>query len=123
MQDGQSRQRLGGSRVGHVVDRTPDPGWPSVQDVRVDLRRGDVSVPEQLLNGTDVVPVFEQMRREGMTERVGSGSLRDAAECGGNFADDLDESPLPESGSSDPIPRRSRTSRESRCDHSFASWR
>ena len=42
--------------------------------MRVDHRRADVVVPEELLHRTDVVAVFQQVRRERMPERV----LRDA---------------------------------------------
>ena len=38
----------------------------AVQDVRVDHRRGDVALAEQLLHRPDGVAVLEQMRREGM---------------------------------------------------------
>jgi hypothetical protein len=34
-------------------------------------------VPEQLLDGADVVPVLEQVSREGMAERVWSDTFRD----------------------------------------------
>jgi hypothetical protein len=53
-----------------MVDRAPYTGRPAIQDMRVDLRRRDVAVPEQFLNGTDVVPVLEQVRREGMTRSI-----------------------------------------------------
>ena len=39
-------------------------GRATVEDVRMDHRRGDVAVPEEFLNRADVVPVFEQVGRE-----------------------------------------------------------
>src|SRR2546428_8484493 len=49
-----------GSAAKHRVERALDTGGPTVQHVRVDLGRGHVSVPEQLLDGSDVAPVLEQ---------------------------------------------------------------
>ena len=40
----------------------------------VDLRGVHVVVAEQLLNGADVAPIFEKMRREGVAEDVGCAS-------------------------------------------------
>ena len=40
------------------VQRASDCGGAAVQDVRVDHRRGDIAVAEQLLNGADIVAVF-----------------------------------------------------------------
>lgn len=34
-------------------------------------------MPEQLLDGPDVVPIFEEVRRERVAERVGRDMLRD----------------------------------------------
>ena len=48
------------------------PGWPPVQDVRVGLRGRDVAVSERLLQGADVLPVFQQVRRERVAQRVGT---------------------------------------------------
>jgi hypothetical protein len=42
----------------------------TVQDVSVDHGRRHVLVPQQLLNGPDVVPVLEKMGGEGMTESM-----------------------------------------------------
>src|ERR1019366_639557 len=52
--------------VGRAVHRPA----ASIQDVRVDHRRPHVAVPEQLLNGPDVVAVLEQVRRKRMPESV-----------------------------------------------------
>ena len=53
--------RQGRKRAGDAVRTT-------IQDVGVDLRRADVSMPEQFLNGTDVLALLEQMRGEGAPE-------------------------------------------------------
>lgn len=50
----------------------------AVQDMRIDHRGADVLVPEQLLDGADVVSRFEQMCSEGVTERVATHMLDDA---------------------------------------------
>jgi hypothetical protein len=39
-------------------------------DVRVDLRRRDVGMPKHFLDRAQVRAAFEQMRREGMSERM-----------------------------------------------------
>src|SRR3954469_1552057 len=41
-----------------------------LQHVRVDLRRGQVAVPEHHLDRAQVGAAFEQMRREGVPQRV-----------------------------------------------------
>ena len=46
--------------------------------MRVDLGSGDIPVPEQLLDSTDVVPHFEQVSGERMSQRVRSQLLDDA---------------------------------------------
>src|SRR5262245_36419256 len=43
--------------------------------MRVDHRRRDVLVPEELLDGSDVVSVLQQMGGERMPERVAGRSL------------------------------------------------
>ncbi len=50
------------------IDRAPDAPSAPVQDMGVDHGRLDVFVREQLLNGPDVVPVLQQVCREGMAE-------------------------------------------------------
>jgi hypothetical protein len=57
--------------------------YRELQHVRVDHRRAHVPVPEQLLNGTDVVAVLEQMRRERVPQRMGSGALGEPRPAGG----------------------------------------
>jgi hypothetical protein len=53
-----------------AIARTPHTERAAIQDVRVDHRGADVRVAEQLLNGSDVVPVLEEVRRKGMTQRI-----------------------------------------------------
>ena len=76
------------SQPSHIVSiglRTPD--GPTIEDVRVDLRRRAVAMAQELLHGADVAAVFEQMRGERMPERVRSGPLRDAGAPHGLFND------------------------------------
>ena len=47
-----------------------NPQRPPIEDMQVDHRGRDVAMPEQFLHGPDVVAVFQQMGREGMTERI-----------------------------------------------------
>jgi len=67
-----------GSAAKRRVERALDTGGPTVQHVRVDLGRGHVSVPEQLLDGSDVAPVLEQVRCERVTQRVRRRPLGDS---------------------------------------------
>jgi hypothetical protein len=46
--------------------------------VRVDHRRAHLGMPEQFLDGPDVIPVLEQMRRKRMPERMTAGLLRNS---------------------------------------------
>src|SRR4051812_21494645 len=61
-----ARMRPSGSRMRAVI-RLHEP--PEV-DVRVALRGGEARVPEELLDGTQVGARAEQMRREGVAERM-----------------------------------------------------
>jgi hypothetical protein len=45
--------------------------------MRVDLGGGHVPVPEQLLNGADVLAVFQQVCGERVAEGVGARPFRD----------------------------------------------
>ena len=56
-----------------------DPSPASIQYVRVDHRGLDVLVPQEFLDGSDVVAVFEEMRGERVTQGVEGGALRDPA--------------------------------------------
>ena len=51
-------------------------------DVGVDLRRRDAGVAEHLLDGAEVRAAFEEVRREGVAQRVGVDVLLDAGESG-----------------------------------------
>ena len=48
-----------------------------VEHVRVDLRGAHVAVPEELLDGADVVPVLKRLGDEGVAQGVGRGPLHD----------------------------------------------
>lgn len=49
-----------------------------VQDVGVDHGRRDILVAQELLDGSDIVTGFEQMRGKGMAKRVASCTLDDS---------------------------------------------
>src|SRR5215510_1204605 len=61
-------------RVGSVVGA----GQVGEIKVRIDLRRGDVGVAEQLLDTAQILTRFKQMGREGMPEQVGINACRQA---------------------------------------------
>ena len=63
-----SRDKL----ASQLVRRACHPQHAPLQHVRVDHRRRDVRVAEQLLNGPDVVSALQQMRRERVATRYGS---------------------------------------------------
>src|SRR4051812_3582234 len=78
-----SRGPAAGVRVGVEVDRPPS----RVRDVRVELGRREIRMPEHLLDATQVGASLEQVRREGVAEQVGvdapgfeAGLLRELAE-------------------------------------------
>jgi len=54
----------GDSRIEHPIDRASHGGRAKVQDVRVDHRCAHVTMPEQLLDGSDVASLLEQVRGE-----------------------------------------------------------
>src|SRR5690606_24867719 len=60
------------------VERTDHAAAAAVEHVGVDRRGGDVLVPEQLLDGADVVAVLEQVGGEGVAQRVRRDRLVDA---------------------------------------------
>ncbi len=62
-----TRHALLSQRI-HWVSHSPP---ATIQDVSVDHRCFHILMPEQFLNRSDVVPIFEQMRSEGMSQRVG----------------------------------------------------
>ena len=55
--------------VREPIQRRPDACGPAVQHVRVDHRRPDVAMSQELLDCPDVVAVLEEMRGEGVPER------------------------------------------------------
>jgi len=63
------------SEVGQPVGRAPHAAGPTVEDVRVDLGGGHIAVPEELLHGTDVAPIFEEMGGEGVADGWGGSPL------------------------------------------------
>ncbi len=52
--------------------------------MRIDHRRLHITMPQQFLDSSDIVAVFEQMRREAMAQRVAACRLGDVrrAHCG-----------------------------------------
>lgn len=65
-----AQSTLGGS-PSETVDGTANAAPASIQDVRVNRRRTHVGVAEELLNGRNVVPVFEQIGRKGSRNACG----------------------------------------------------
>jgi hypothetical protein len=60
-----------GSETVHGADPSPTP----VQHVGIDHRRLHVPMPEQFLNGADIVAIFQEMSGERMAQRVAAGRL------------------------------------------------
>ena len=86
------RAPIGASlRAEHPVGGAADGGGGTV-DVRVDHRRGDIAVTEELLNGPDVVAVFEQVGRERVAKSIRT-LLMNCPLCG--FATVTIHSPAP----------------------------
>jgi hypothetical protein len=56
---------------------------PAIEDVGVDHGSLHVFVPQQLLDGANVVTGFQEVGGEGVAEGVGGGRLGDAAGFGG----------------------------------------
>ena len=57
-------------RWASAVEGTHDAQRAAVDEVRVDHRRPNVLGPEQRLDGADIRPGFEEVRREAVAERV-----------------------------------------------------
>jgi hypothetical protein len=74
-----------------VVQRTADASGTSVEDVGVDHGGADVLVAEQLLDGPDIVAVFEEVGDEGVAEGVRSGELGDGGGPTGGADGTLDD--------------------------------
>ena len=49
--------------------------------VRVDLRRAEARVAEQLLHAAEIRPAVEQVRRRGVSEAVRAGHCTDGPSC------------------------------------------
>ena len=60
------------------IRRTPNTKCAAVQNVGVDHRRANVSVAQELLDGSNVGSGLQQMRRERVAQRVAARALRDA---------------------------------------------
>lgn len=73
------------ARLVQSIDRTSDAAPASIRHMRVDHGRFHVFMPEEFLDGPDVVTVCKQMRRKGMTERVAGRMLGDARRGRGGF--------------------------------------
>src|SRR5574344_2859627 len=65
---------------------------PRGVDMRVDLGRADVRMPEKLLNGPDVGAMLEHVRREAVPQHVRGDARVVDADCGGSGFDDLEDS-------------------------------
>lgn len=57
------------------IKRAADMQTRPIQDVGVKHGRGDILVPQQFLHRSNVVSVFEQMRREAVSKSVTTGCL------------------------------------------------
>ena len=60
------------------IQRTHHAAPAAIEHVRVDHRRADVGMTEQLLHGANVVARFKQVRGERVAQRVWRGELVDA---------------------------------------------
>jgi len=69
--------------VGAIIQWAVHGQWPSIQHVRIDHRRSHILVPEQLLEGTDVVASFEEVGGKAMAEGMAGSAFLDAGQLGG----------------------------------------
>ncbi len=72
------RPRPARSRQEHPVGGTSDSGWAPIEHVRVDHGGAHIPVAEELLDGPDVVIVFQQVGSEGVAEGMARGGLGEA---------------------------------------------
>src|SRR5436190_23787921 len=72
-----------------IAQRAADGETRFVQDVGVNHRRGNVLVPKKILNGTDIVAVFQQMYGETVPERVAARGF-----CNAITSDPVDVKPF-----------------------------
>jgi hypothetical protein len=56
--------QLTGSQPLQTTGRTSDAERTSVENVRIDHRRADIRMAEQLLDGSNVIAILEQVRRK-----------------------------------------------------------
>lgn len=63
----------------HPIQRTADTGRPSMKNMRVDHRRFDIAMPQQLLDRSNVRATLKQVRGEGMPECMARGSFRETS--------------------------------------------
>jgi hypothetical protein len=54
-----------------------DSAQPSLEDVRIDLCRREIGVPEHDLDGAEIGAALEQMRSKGMAQYVRTQLARD----------------------------------------------
>ena len=86
-----SRQWSVVSFGGSIVEGAFDRHSTALQDVSVDHGRLDILVPEQFLDGANVVSTLQEMGRKGVTKRMRSYVLVDLCTTGGftdGFLDD-----------------------------------
>jgi hypothetical protein len=65
------QSRVASQPIGRTADAPP----PAVEHMRVEDRRLDVVMPEQLLHRANVISVLEQVRRKRMPKRVARRAL------------------------------------------------
>src|SRR5262245_25743706 len=68
--------------AGSPVERADHVQRTTIDDVRVDHRRSDIAVSEQSLDGADVRPCLQEVRREAVAQGVAGDSLVDLREPG-----------------------------------------
>jgi hypothetical protein len=71
-----------GLKLGKIVERAANGEPTPVENVGVDHRGLDVLMAEQLLDGPDVVAVFEQVGGKGVAEGVTAHRLVDTGQAG-----------------------------------------
>jgi hypothetical protein len=72
------------------VERTSNSSSAAIKDVSVDHGRAHIPMAHQLLDGPDVVPAFQQVRRKAVTESMRGRGLGDAARRGSRSDGALD---------------------------------
>ena len=65
-------------RLCFLVKRAPNGEAWFVENMRVNHRRGNVAVPKQLLNRTNILAIFQQVSRETVPERMATGRFGQA---------------------------------------------